>query len=372
MVNGPARRDVLIGGASALLLGGQRRPQTDKLALWDNATGPHLRGAVIPQRRVYPEIDGGVFLGPGPVGAPIRDDSLQQLARAGANLVVLSCPGVFRESAPFRPDAAIVDWLGDQIDRCTAHGLYTVIAFRTGPGRSEFTFHRDNPGDWFPASMIDERVWRNAEMQGAWAEMCRYAAHLFAGHRGVAGLVPIVEPNASHIVPDFDWPGFALRLASAVQVADPALPVLISPNGYANGSFAHELDLTRISNAVLFLHDYSPFSFTHAGRGTRAEFDLEDAVMASPDARRWAVGEFGVQRWVPQADRYLDLRLRSLEAAGANSAIFHWPTGWRDYERVENAWNPLLGPDPDNVERRPTTAILDVLRRYWSQNAVRP
>jgi len=41
---------------------------TDKWALW---TGPtQLRGANIYQRRVYPELDGPDFYGPGPVGPP--------------------------------------------------------------------------------------------------------------------------------------------------------------------------------------------------------------------------------------------------------------------------------------------------------------
>ena len=45
----------------------------DKWALW--ADGPHLRGANIYQRRVYLELDGPEFMGPGPVGPPyIQED----------------------------------------------------------------------------------------------------------------------------------------------------------------------------------------------------------------------------------------------------------------------------------------------------------
>lgn len=354
------------------MLGGQRRSPRPKIELWNNATGPHLRGVVIPQRRVYPEIDGDSFLGPGPVGAPISDASLRELADTGANLVVLSCPGLFRESEPFRPDSQIADWLVALVDRCTAHGLFTVIGFRTGPGRSEFTFHRDNPGDWFPASMIDERVWQRPDMQHAWAEMWRFTAGLLAGHRGVAGYVPMVEPNSSHIVSQFDWPRFALSLAEAIRDVDSSIPILISPDGYANRRYASDLPLESVPNAVLFLHDYSPWDFTHAGPGNAASFEFQEAAIAPPAARRWAVGEFGVQRWVPQADRFLDLRLGSLEESGANSAMFHWPSGWREYERVENAWNPLLGSDPENASRLADAPILAVLRRHWSRNTIRP
>ncbi|WP_420432151.1 glycoside hydrolase family 5 protein [Hyphobacterium sp.] len=372
MVEGTDRRGVLIGGASALLLSGQRSAPRPKIELWNNATGPHLRGAVLPQRRVYPEIDGVTFLGPGPVGAPVSDSSLHELADAGANLVVLSCPGLFRESEPFEPDPQIANWLVALVDRCTAQGLFTVIGFRTGPGRSEFTFHRDNPDDWFPAFMIDERVWQAPEMQRAWADMWRYTARLFAGHQGVAGYVPMVEPNASHIRSQFDWPRFALRLAAAIRDEDSTTPILISPDGYANRSFASELPLETVPNAVLFLHDYTPYDYTHAGPENSATLNLQDAEIAPPAARRWAVGEFGVRRWVPQADRFLDVRLRSLEASGANSAIFHWPSGWHEYERVENAWNPLLGSDPANSSRLADAPILAVLRQHWSRNTIRP
>ncbi|CAK9019698.1 4-beta-D-xylan xylohydrolase) (Xylan 1, partial [Durusdinium trenchii] len=265
--------------------------------------------------RVYPDIDGDTFLGPGPVGAPISNASLDALAEAGANLLVWSGPGIFTESAPFRPDPAIVEHVGDLVERCQARGLYCVIGFRTGPGRSEFTFHRDNPGDWFPASMIDERVWSNGEMQSAWVEMWRYTARVFAGQRAIAGFVPMIEPNASHAAPGFDWPFMALQLAAAIRATDPATPVLISPDSYASRDHAAALALDTVSNSVLFLHDYAPYAVTHADPGTPVRFTPDEARIAAPNASHWAIGELGVQRWVPAADRFLQQRLDSLESA---------------------------------------------------------
>jgi hypothetical protein len=98
---------------------------------------PHLRGAVFSQRRVYADVDGPTFLGPGPVGAPISQAALESLAEAGANLAVWSGPGPLGEGGAHAPDAAIEDHIADWLDRCRAAGLYTVLAFRSGPGRRE-------------------------------------------------------------------------------------------------------------------------------------------------------------------------------------------------------------------------------------------
>lgn len=372
MVIRPNRRQVLIAGGAAFGLGSATRARHHKIHLWDNATGPHLRGAVIPQRRVYPEIDGDTFLGPGPVGAPITDQSLDELAARGANLVLLSYPGVFTEQPPFQPDPAIEDHLARLIERCVSRGLFVVIGFRSGPGRSEFTFHRDSAGDWFPASMINERVWRDVAAQDAWCSMWRDVAQQYSSHHGIAGYLPMVEPNASHVVSQFNWPEFALRMAAAIREADTDTPILLSPDGYANAVYAAELDTGGVSNSVLLLHDYSPYAYTHAPPMGAAYFSEASAAIAAPLADRWAIGEFGVQRWAQDSDLFLRLRLQSLEEQGANSAFFNWPTGWGPYEQVENAWNPFMGTDADNNRRLDGAPLLRVLQRYWSLNSIRP
>jgi hypothetical protein len=78
------RRALLAGLSCPLLAGcapdGLRLGGPDRRALWDTASGPHLRGAVFSQRRVYEDVDGPTFLGPGPVGAPISRGALDSLA----------------------------------------------------------------------------------------------------------------------------------------------------------------------------------------------------------------------------------------------------------------------------------------------------
>lgn len=372
MVIRPDRRTILVAGGASLFLGGQRSASRRKIDLWDNASGPHLRGAVFPQRRVYPDIDGDSFLGPGPVGTPISDRALASLAEAGANLAVLSHPGVFTEAAPYRADPAIDDHLADLVERCAHHGLFTVIAFRTGPGRSEFTFHRDDGDSWFPSSMIDERVWSNVEAQSAWEGMWRHTARQFRSNSAVAGYLLMVEPNGSHVVQHSPWPQMARRMAQAVREVDMETPLLISPDSYASAAHESDLELSGLGPSVLAIHDYSPFAYTHSGPGSAASFTDDSARVTPPQAARWMVGEWGVRRWAHDADRFAALRLQSMEEQGANSAWFNWPSGWRAYEEAENGWNPFFGPDPGAISRIANPPIVDVLRRYWSRNTVRP
>jgi Cellulase (glycosyl hydrolase family 5) len=372
MVMRPDRRSVLLAGGATIILGGQRQPAAPKIELWDNATGPHLRGAVFPQRRVYPEIDGDTFLGPGPVGTPISSRALASLAEAGGNLALLSHPGVFRETPPYRLDPEIEDHLAELVERSARHGLFSVIGFRTGPGRSEFTFHRDDGGSWFPTSMIDERIWSSDEAQGAWVEMCRHTARQFGSTASVAGFLPMVEPNGSHVVSRSPWSEFARRLAMEIRAVDAQLPVLISPDGYANSMNAKQLDLSDIPNLVMAVHDYSPYAYTHGEPMSAASFSDAEANIASPDFPRWMAGEYGVRRWAANAARYLDLRLQSIEQYGANSTFFHWPSGWENYEAVENGWNPFFGSAPAATRRSNTAPLVDVLNQYWSRNRARP
>ena len=372
MVIRPNRRTILVAGGASLLLGGQHSAIRRKIDLWDNTSGPHLRGAILPQRRVYLDIDGDSFLGQGPVGTPISDRALASLTETGANLALLSHPGIFTETTPYRADPAIEDHLAALVERCTRHGLFSVIGFRTGPGRSEFTFHRDDGDSWFPSSMIDERVWSESEAQSAWCDMWQHTARQFRSNAAIAGYLLMVEPNGSHVVQHSSWPQMARRIGQAVRVADIETPLLISPESYASVSHENELDMAGLGPVVLAIHDYSPFAYTHADPHSAASFSEDDARISPPQSERWMVGEWGVQRWVRNAPQFAALRLQSMEEQGANSAWFNWPSGWRVYDEIENGWNPFFGPDPEATRRIANPPIVDVLRRYWLRNTLRP
>ena len=140
------------------------RPEDDEIALWDLRSGPHLRGANIYQRRVYPELDGPTFLGPGPFGPPYTQEDLNGLAAMGANYVTISHSGLFTENPPFVLDEDVRDNLDGLLDMAARADMFATISIRSGPGRSEFTFLC---GDWFDDRYRNDSVWKDQAAQDA-------------------------------------------------------------------------------------------------------------------------------------------------------------------------------------------------------------
>lgn len=381
------RRHILAASLLPLLRSGTGHArQVSKRELWNNATGPHLRGAVLTQRRVYPEIDGPEFLGPGPIGVPLADEALAALAAAGANLLILSHPGIFTETPPFRLAEDSLANLDDLVRRAARWGLYVVIGYRSGPGRSAFTFHRDDAGSWFPAHMLDDRVWTDFSYHQAWEDMWRTTARHFRARTNVAGYLLMVEPNANQVAVDAagrpleiwqadrlaqtvantpaDWGLLARRLGAAVRSIDPETPVLVSPDGYANSMFERNLGLAPEAPEILCVHDYAPRDYTHQAADAGRVFAAGEARFQPPQHPRWMMGEFGLHRWAPAGHDYLDERISDLERAGAGWAVFRWDSGWAVYERQENRFNVRAGGENSH--------ILNVLRRRWRNNQSRP
>ena len=117
-------------------------PALDKWSLWTNGT--QLRGANTWQRIIVPEYDGEEFLGEGYIGPPYTQEDFNRLAALGANYVNLSHPGLFTERPPYVLDEQAQANLDNMIAMAAEADLFVVITFRTGPGRNDFTFYRDD------------------------------------------------------------------------------------------------------------------------------------------------------------------------------------------------------------------------------------
>ncbi len=119
----------------------------DKRELWVDSA--QLRGANIWQRIVIPDLDGAEFLGSDYVGPPYTQEDINRLAALGANYVNISGPGLFTEDPPYQLDLQVQAHLDRLLDMIQKADLFAVITFRTGPGRSDFTFYRDVAGGWY-------------------------------------------------------------------------------------------------------------------------------------------------------------------------------------------------------------------------------
>ena len=304
----------------------------DKFQLWSD--GVNLRGSNLYQRRVYPVIDGSDFLGDGPIGPPVTQADFDELAALGANYVNLSHPGLYSETPPYAVDADAQDNLDRLVTMAAKAGMFVMISFRTGPGRSEFAIFEGQ--DWFPQTLVNNSVWTDAKAQGAWSDMWAHTADRYRGNPAVIGFDLMVEPNGSSTVlgiwdpADFypgraetlvDWNPMQAAISAAIRAVDADTPILVSAMSYGSLDWLPSLKLTQ-PRSVATVHHYEPFVFSHQnprdgvsypGRmnvdGVTLDVDRAwlESLLAPLDEFRAktgapvAVNEFGVKRWAPGA-----------------------------------------------------------------------
>lgn len=394
---------VTIGGLQSIY-----SPVIDKLSLW--LDGTHLRGANVWQRLVVPDLDGDEFLGSGHVGPPYTQADFDRLAALGANYVNISHPGLFTETPPYVLDKQVQANLDRLLEMIARADMFAVITFRTGPGRSDFTFYRDGAGGWFDKSLLIESVWSDQTAQDAWAEMWRYTAQRYRNNPIVVGYDLMCEPNAAGALLDiyepdefypqyadtlYDWNQFYPHLVDAIRAVDPNTPILVSGMGWGAARWLPALVPTDDNRTVYMAHQYEPQDqYTHqeppAVNTYPGEFDLDGDGEADSFNRAWldnylsaidkfkaernvpvAVNEFGLMRWTPNGATFMDDQMALFEQRGLNHALWVWDPVWEPYTRDVNAFNFRFGPDPGNHADVPNE-LLDVITHDWARNTVRP
>lgn len=386
------------------------------LTKWDLwASGETLlRGINVYQRRIYPELDGREWMGPGPYGPPYDQQEFDDIAAMGANYVNISHAGLYTESAPYLPDPAAEANLDRIIDLARNADLFVVISIRTGPGRSEFSFLGE-PGDWFDESYVNNSVWETPEAQQGWVEMWRHIAQRYRNTVNVVGYDLMVEPNASAVIFDnydpesfyaayegssYDWNQFYPRIAAAIREVDLQTPILVGGMSWSSVEWLPYLQPTDEAAGLIYTaHQYSPHDYTHQEPGLLGslplaypgEMDLN--WDGEPDAfdRAWieglmetvedfsalhgvpvAINEYGVKRFEPGAAQYLHDMTGVLESLGVNYAIWAWAPTWQLAYEKEQAFEYRLGPDLSNRTDVYANELTDVLTAYWSRNTLRP
>jgi uncharacterized protein (TIGR01370 family) len=383
-------------------------PLLDEWALW--VDGPHLRGANIYQRRVYPALDGPEFMGAGAVGPPTTQADFDRLAALGANYVNISHPGLFGETPPYTLDPTIQDNLDRLLAMIAQADMFAVISFRTGPGRSEFTFFYGEDGDWFDASYYDDAVWQDPLAQEAWGAMWRHVAQRYRDNPIVVGYDLMVEPNANEVWLDLwdpeqfyaehagsllDWNQLHPRISAAIREVDPDTPILVGGMAYSAVEWLPYLEPSSDARAVYTVHQYAPHQYTHQGPdeiehtypgrfdtdwdGVDDTFDRAwlDALLSAVDEfaaahdAPVAANEFGVVRWAPGAAAFLEDQMDLFEQRGMNYALWAWEPAWEPWAEEVTAFNFRYGSDPSSVEAVPNE-LTDIVTAYWGRNTLRP
>ena len=383
---------------------------TDKMGLWELRRGPHLRGANVYQRRVYRELDEPDVMGSGPLGPPYAQEDFEQLAALGANYVNISHPGLFTEAAPYTLDQQVQKNLDSLLDMIAKANMFAVISFRTGPGRSEFTFNLNEVGDWFDESYVNERVWKGRGAQDAWADMWRYTGQCYRDNPVVVGYNLMVEPNAKAVWLDigepaefyskyagtsYDWNQFYPRITAAIREVDRDTPILVGGMEFSAVRWLPYLQITGDARTVYGVHQYQPFNYTHQEPPlTKAYPGVFDTDLDGEDDqfdRSWlerlletvdtfvathnvpvAVNECGVSRWEPGAAEFMDDQMDLFEQRGMNYAVWLWETSWESYSAREDVFNFRHGPDPANHADVASSDLIKVILKYWGRNTIRP
>jgi len=394
----------------------------DKWTLWSHGT--QLRGANIYQRRVYPELDGPTFMGQGPVGPPYTQADFDRLASMGANYVNISGPGLFRETPPYTLDTAVQANLDRLLAMAAKADLFAVITFRTGPGRSEFWAFwgedtvNDPQGGWFDPSYYDNKVWGDRAAQDAWVAMWRYAADRYMDNPVVVGYDLMCEPNSNEVgsypagqpldiwdPADFyktyggtlyDWNQLFSRISTAIRQVDANTPILVGGMAYSAVDWLPYVRPAGDKRTVYTVHQYAPMAYTHQnasdlGNSYPGHFDTDGDGTADTFNRTWlddwlatiddftrthrvpvAANEFGAMRWEPGVAQFMDDEMALFEKRGLNYALWLWETSWPPYQAEVDDFNFRHGPDPNHHADLTDSALIDVIKKYWRRNSVRP
>jgi len=391
-----------VGGAAA-------QSSYDKFALWDSGQTT-LRGANIFQRFVSPN-DGADFLGGGHIGPPYTQADFDQLASLGANMVVLSTPGLYTISPPYVLDTQAQDNLDDLLTKAENANLFAVISFRTGPGRSDYTFYRDGAGVWYPADYLIETVWTSQAAQDAWVAMWHYTAQRYRTHHAVIGYDLMVEPNSIVLLNQYDpqqffadyggtlydWNQLEPRLIATIRQVDTDTPLLLSSNGW-NGMLWQAYHYISADPRVVYtVHNYDPFVYSNQDSGANITYpgtfdgnydnvpdtinkawleanyvNTVDVFRAAHNNPPMAVLELGVARFAPGAATYISDHISVVESRGLHHALWMYHGGWVPFRTYDNTFDFLMGSDPNqnpigDVLNNP---LLLAIQQKWAQNTV--
>jgi len=361
------------------------------------------------QALVLPQVDGLEFKGNGRVGPPFSQEDFNLLSSLGANYVVISGPGLFTEEPPYRLDEAAQANLDHLLSMIANADMFATIAFRTGPGKAEWSLCCLDES--YYRGFFNDRIWTDPAAQSAWQDMWRYTAERYKDNPIVVSYKLMVEPNASDVLFDIsdphefyvkyagslaDWNTMYPPIIKAIRDVDDSTPIIIESEGYSSITWLPFLVPAQDSFAVTAVHQYLPFSqYTHqdaSGKnsypgsfdvnydGKNDEFNrpwlenlLEPAkIYSAQNQVPIAIGEFGVNRWVPGAEKYLFDLIGMFEQNGWNHAIWEWSTSYSPFASEIDDFNYLYGIDPQNIEIRLDNTLIEIIVEYWRFNQIRP
>jgi hypothetical protein len=264
----------------------------------------------------------------------------------------------------------------------------------------------------------DGRLWRDEEYQRQAMEFWAQLARRLRGHPALVAYNPLNEPHSEREFgfedPDekkfsewlvgsrgtaADVNRFNRRVVQAIRSVDPDTPILLDGWFYASPAGLSCLDAVDATNVLYAFHFYEPWEYT-TFRVNADRYAYPDGMPASGEARRpwnadvlrdllspvvrWAAekgispkrvvaSEFGVDRRVAGAERYLSDLVPILDESGWHSAFyaFRGDGEWTglDYELGTEKIDPRIwgaearGEDPEKYKKRRDNPLWQILKR---------
>lgn len=252
-----------------------------------------------------------------------------------------------------------------------ANGIKILIDMHVGPGTS-LNELLSNKLSWEPA------------MQQLLADIWREIAEKYKDEPVIWGYDLLNEPREENYIytPDggLDWNRLAEKIAKAIREVDPDTPIIIEPAQWGGAAGFENLIPVDVPNVIYSFHIYSPGEFTHQGVHNRPAGIVYPGMIAG---KMWNkamlekemapviefqkkyrvpiyVGEFGVARWAPGAEQWLDDVISIFEEHGWDWT-YH---AFREYD----GWDAEIGPVKSDTRRIGDTPRRRVLLKYMKRN----
>jgi hypothetical protein len=113
--------------------------------------------------------------------------------------------------------------LDNLLDMLARADLFATIAFRTGPGKAEWSLCCSDVS--YYNDYFNDTVWSDPQAQTAWAEMWQYTADRYKDNPVVVGYKLMAAPNAADILYGIDSPGeFFARIPVPYPIGSRSIP----------------------------------------------------------------------------------------------------------------------------------------------------
>lgn len=251
------------------------------------------------------------------------------------------------------------------------YGIKILIDMHVGPGTSTDVLLR-NQLSWEPK---DQQL-----LVDIWREI----AAKYGKEPVIWGYDLLNEPRDENYVyktdGGLDWNRLAARIAAAIREVDPETPIIVESTDWGGPEGFRTLVPINQPNMIYSFHFYYPNTFTHQGVVGKPDGVLYPGHIAGEEWNREKlkqimqpvidfqnkynvpiyVGEFGVARWAPNAEKWLEDVISSFEENG-------WDWTYHAY-REYNGWDAEIGSDKNDRTRIGDTPRRRVLLKYMRQN----